>query len=134
MPETTIIKSPKKPLDPIIVEVVYKDKITARFTLLEYAISYEKVSVTIKMKEELIHEDKSVIRQSVVTVIRQNEGEQVQHEIDENLEIIEGTGVVIITATSPVTDFVETKTGEQTISDAGQVMIGEMVQEHLATL
>ena len=134
MPETTIVKSARKPLNPIIVEVPYREKITAKFTLLEYAISYEKVSVTIKLKEELIHEDGTAIRQSIITVRRENEGEQVQHEIDENFEIIEGTGVVIIAATSPVTDFVETKTGEQTISDAGQTMIGEMVQEHLLNL
>jgi hypothetical protein len=134
MAEKTIIKSAREPLNPIIVEVPFKDKITAKFTLLDYAISYEKVAVTIKLKEELIHEDGSIIREKVVTVIRKNEGAQIQYDLDEELQIIEGTGVTIIGSISPVTDFVEMQTGEQTISDIGNSMIGEMVQEYLAAL
>jgi hypothetical protein len=134
MAEKTIIKSAREPLNPIIVEVPYKDKITARFTLLDYAISYEKIAVTIKLKEELIHEDGSIIRDKVVTIIKKNEGAQIQYDLDENLEIIEDTAVIIIDSVSPVTDFVEMQTGEQTISDIGNSMIGEMVQEYLDAL
>jgi hypothetical protein len=134
MAEKTIIKSAREPLNPIIVEVPYKDKITARFTLLDYAISYEKVAVTIKLKEELIHEDGSIIRDKVVTIIKKNEGAQIQYDLDEELQIIEDTAVIIIDSVSPVTDFVEMQTGEQTISDIGNSMIGEMVQEYLDAL
>ena len=135
MAEKTIQTSPAQALNPIIVTVPYKEKLSLRFTLQEYSISYQRTEVSIVLREELLHDDAAQpLRDKTVKVKRKNTGAQIEYELDDEGAIKEDTAVEIKAAATPVSDFLMTKTGDGTISDAGQTLISAMVNEHLATL
>lgn len=133
--EKTIVTQPKEPLNPIIIPYEnYEDKVDARYELLDYTINYKSASVVLNLKETLIAASGRELRSKPVRIIKENKGAQVQFDVDEHGEIVEGTEVTIKAAESPVSDFINTKTGDKTISEAGMTMIGGMINDYLAGL